>query len=88
MQSGFALYREFEQHVAFISEELRRNGKLTCPVLGVGGGAGRGRGDEVRQSLVEVAANPVCHVIEKSGHLVPEETPEALSAILEEFLLG
>jgi pimeloyl-ACP methyl ester carboxylesterase len=88
MQSGFALYREFEQHVAFVSEELRRNGKLTCPVLGVGGGTGRGRGDEVRQSLVEVATNPICHVIEKSGHLVPEETPEALSAILEEFLLG
>lgn len=88
MQSGFALYREFEQHAAFISEELRRNGKLTCPVLGVGGGTGRGRGDEVRQSLVEVAVNPVCHVIEKSGHLVPEEAPEDLSAILEEFLLG
>jgi pimeloyl-ACP methyl ester carboxylesterase len=87
MKCGFAYYRAFEQHVAFVSEEIRRHGKLNCPVLGVGGGSGRGRGDEVRQSLVEVASNPVCHVIDESGHLIPEEAPEALSSLLVEFLI-
>jgi pimeloyl-ACP methyl ester carboxylesterase len=88
MQSGFAYYRSFEEHAKFISEEIGRRGKLTCPVLGVGGGSGRGRGDEVRQSLIEVSVDPVCHVIEQSGHLVPEEAPEELSSILEKFLMS
>lgn len=86
MRCGFNYYRSFEQHAAFVSQALAKYGKLSCPVLGIAGGSGRGRGDEVRQSLVEVAADPVCHVISNSGHLVPEEAPEELSSILLEFL--
>jgi pimeloyl-ACP methyl ester carboxylesterase len=86
MTCGFNYYRAMDDHVAFISKHLDQDGKLDCPVLGVGGGTGRGRGDEVRASLIEVATNPKCVVIERSGHLVPEETPEELAAILTEFL--
>jgi len=86
MRCGFNYYRSFEEHAAFISNALAKGGKLSCPVLGVAGGTGRGRGDEVRQSLMEVAEAPVCHVIAKSGHLVPEEAPAELSALLLDFL--
>jgi pimeloyl-ACP methyl ester carboxylesterase len=86
MRCGFNYYRSFEQHAAYIAQALKQGGKLKCPVLGVAGGSGRGRGDEVRQSLVEVAQAPVCHVIARSGHLVPEEAPAELGAILMEFL--
>lgn len=86
MTCGFALYRSFEEHAKFISEQLRAHGKLDIPVLGVSGGTGRGRGDEIRQSLVEVATAPTCHIIEHAGHLVPEEAPVELSTILMDFL--
>jgi len=86
MRCGFNYYRAFEQHAAYIAQALATRGKLSCPVIGVAGGSGRGRGDEVRQSLVEVASSPVCHVIARSGHLVPEEAPAELNRILLDFL--
>jgi len=86
MTCGFNYYRYAEKHAAYIAAALAKDGKLDCPVLGVAGGSGRGRGDETRESLELVAVNPVCHVITRSGHLVPEEAPEELSELLINFL--
>ena len=56
------------------------------PVLAVGGGRAeaRGRGSEPEASLKVIASNVTGAVIADSGHFVPEEQPDALSALLLE----
>ncbi len=67
------------------AEELAQLGKLAIPVLGISGGAGRGRGTELEDSLRRVAEAPVCHVLDGVGHMVPEEAPEKTAALLSAF---
>jgi pimeloyl-ACP methyl ester carboxylesterase len=67
---------------------LERVGKLRIPVLGIAGGAGRGRGPELEESLQRVAEEPRCHVLPSVGHMVPEEAPEEVAALLEGFFRG
>jgi pimeloyl-ACP methyl ester carboxylesterase len=85
MRCGFEYYRATDEDARVNAEELARDGKLRIPVLGIAGGAGRGRGPELEASLLRVAENPACHVLPGCGHMVPEERPEQTAALLEAF---
>lgn len=85
MRCGFEYYRATEEDARANAEELARVGKLAIPVLGIAGGAGRGRGAELEQSLRRMAEDPVCHVLAGCGHMVPEERPEEVAALLGAF---
>lgn len=88
MRAGFAYYRALRQDVAD-NRAMIEKAKLPMPVLAVGGAVsypnGRGRGEQVEQSLKRVADNVRGAVIPNCGHFVPEEAPEALNALLLEF---
>lgn len=84
LHAGFEYYRNIPIDIAN-NEALIAEGKLTMPVLALGGTESWGRGMEVLESCRRVA-NDVCGgVIEGAGHWVPEEQPEALVAKLVEF---
>ncbi len=85
MRCGFEYYRATDEDARVNAEELARVGKLRMPVLGIAGGAGRGRGAELGESLACVAETPQCHVLEGVGHMVPEEAPEAVATLLGGF---
>lgn len=85
MARGFDYYRATELDAADNAAFLGAQGRLRLPVLGVAGGAGRGRGAEVEASLGRVATAPECHVLPGCGHLVPEERPHELAELLLAF---
>lgn len=86
MRAGFEYYRSVELSNAFASQMIAKSGKLKIPTLTVGGGAGRGRGPEVAESVSLVVENVTSHIIPGCGHLVPEEAPDELSNLLVPFL--
>jgi pimeloyl-ACP methyl ester carboxylesterase len=81
MRAGFAYYRALPQDTADI-EALLGGGKLTMPVLAMGGGVsyphGRGRGDAPEQSLRRLASDVRGEVVAECGHFIPEEAPGLL----------
>ena len=85
MRCGFEFYRATDEDARVNAEELARLGKLRIPVLGIAGGAGRGRGAELEESLRRVADDPRCHVLPGVGHMVPEEAPEQVAKLLGAF---
>ena len=85
LRCGFEYYRATDEDARVNAEELARIGKLAIPVLGIAGGAGRGRGPELEDSLRRVAEAPVCHVLDGVGHMVPEEAPEQTAVLLSAF---
>jgi pimeloyl-ACP methyl ester carboxylesterase len=86
MRAGFEYYRSVEHSNAFASDMIAKHGKLRIRTLTVGGGAGRGRGPEVAESVSLVVEMVTSHVIPDCGHLVPEEAPDELSNLLVPFL--
>lgn len=83
MRAAFELYRALPQD----AEDNRKfkQIKLTMPVLGIGGG-GSTAGPMIERTMAEVAANLRCALVSESGHFIPEEAPEALLALLNDFL--
>lgn len=88
MRCGFEYYRATAEDERVNAEELARVGKLKIPVLGIAGGAGRGRGVDLGLSLEAVAEDVVSHVLPGCGHMVPEEEPEKTAALLAGFFGG
>jgi pimeloyl-ACP methyl ester carboxylesterase len=86
MRAGFELYRAFARDAEDNRDAIQRNGKLTVPVLAVGGATSGG--PLVEQMMLEVAENVTGMVVPGAAHWIPEETPELLSAALLEFLAG
>lgn len=84
LAAGFAYYRALSQDIAH-NTELLAKGKLTMPVLALGGGSSWGRGSEVKESLQRVATNVEGHVIADCGHWMPEEKPTEVAAHLNRF---
>jgi pimeloyl-ACP methyl ester carboxylesterase len=85
-----AMHDAFEQFGAFSQDAiddkalLAQGGKLTMPILGVGGekSFGAGMADELRFVAVNVSTGIIPH----SGHWIMEENPEATVKIVTEFL--
>jgi pimeloyl-ACP methyl ester carboxylesterase len=85
-----AMHDAFEQFGAFSQDAvdnkalLAHGGKLTMPVLGVGGekSFGPGMADELRFVANNVSGGIVPH----SGHWIMEENPQATVKIVTEFL--
>jgi pimeloyl-ACP methyl ester carboxylesterase len=84
MRAGFELYRAFDQDAEDNRDALQRNGKLTVPVLAVGGAMSGG--SIVEQMMLEVAETVTGMVVPRAAHWIPEEAPEAFTAALLKFL--
>jgi len=63
-------------------------GAINCPTLIIAGDEDRLRSREEAQELHEGIVNSAFAVIEKTGHMVPLEAPEALAAVMNEWLHG
>jgi pimeloyl-ACP methyl ester carboxylesterase len=84
LRAGFAYYRALDRDVAH-NQTLIARGKLTMPVLALGGGKAFGRGVETLESLKRVATDVRGGVIEDCGHWMAEEKPEAVARAVLEF---
>lgn len=84
MRAGFEAYRAFEQDAADNRESLARNGKLSIPVLAVGGMTST-TGPLMAEMTREVADDVTGVRISNAAHWIPEENPDELTAALLEF---
>jgi pimeloyl-ACP methyl ester carboxylesterase len=84
MRAGFELYRAFDRDAQDTRAALERHGKLTVPVLAVGGAISTS-GDIVEEMMREVADDVTAVRIPDTGHWVPEEAPAALADAVLEF---
>jgi pimeloyl-ACP methyl ester carboxylesterase len=84
MRAGFELYRTFDRDAQDTRAALERDGKLTVPVLAVGGAISTS-GDIVEEMMREVATDVTGIRIPDTGHWVPEEQPEALADAVLRF---
>ncbi|MBB6112620.1 alpha/beta fold hydrolase [Mucilaginibacter lappiensis] len=85
IRAGLEVYRAFDQDINDNRESLQKNGKLSIPVLAIGGEistSGTMMGDMMR----EVADNVVAVRILQTAHWVAEENPDALLSEILKFL--
>jgi len=83
MRAGFELYRAFDRDAEDNRVALRRNGKLTVPVLAMGGATSTS-GPLVEEMMREVAERVVGVRVPGTAHWIAEENPQAfVSAVLE-----
>jgi pimeloyl-ACP methyl ester carboxylesterase len=87
MRAGFELYRAFDRDVADNRESFAESGRLTMPVLAVGGEAST-TGPLMADMMSEVAQDVTELRIPRAGHWIAEENPAALLEGLLEFLGG
>jgi pimeloyl-ACP methyl ester carboxylesterase len=84
MRSGFAQFAAFDQDAIDDAAVLESGGKLTMPVLAIGGAQSFG---PVMAVVMRYAATDVQEaVIADSGHWLMEEQPEATVAVVRAFL--
>ncbi|WP_329460613.1 alpha/beta fold hydrolase [Streptomyces sp. NBC_01497] len=85
MRAGFELYRTFDQDAAHNRTAQKKNGRLSMPVLAIGGAIST-TGALMGEMIREVAENVVTRIIPGTAHWIAEEDPEALVHCLLEFL--
>lgn len=85
MRAGLELFRAFEKDADGNRRILSEKGKLTMPVLGLGGTASFFL-PVAEKMLLEVAENVTVRPIEASGHWIAEEQPQRLLERLREFI--
>ncbi len=85
MRAGFEVYRAFDQDVQDNRDALKRNGKLTIPVLAVFGSISN-TGPRVEEMMREVASNVTGLGVPDAAHWIAEENPDAFTAGLLRFL--
>lgn len=85
MRTGFELYRAFDTDAADNRDALKRNGKLTIPVLAVGGATSTS-GPLVEEMMREVAEDVTGIRIPGAAHWIAEENPAAFATGLLKFL--
>jgi pimeloyl-ACP methyl ester carboxylesterase len=83
MRAGFEVYRTFDQDAHDNRAALERNGKLTIPVLAVGGEISTS-GPLVEEMMREVAEDVTGVIVPRTAHWIPEENPDALVRALIE----
>jgi pimeloyl-ACP methyl ester carboxylesterase len=77
MRAGFEVYRTFDQDARDNRAALQRHGKLTIPVLAVGGEISTS-GPLVEEMMREVAEDVTGTIVPRTAHWIPEENPDAL----------
>jgi pimeloyl-ACP methyl ester carboxylesterase len=83
MRAGLETYRTFDQDAADNRAALEQHGKLKIPVLFAGGEISFNVPLGVKM-MQEIADDVTGLTVQRAGHFIPEEQPEALaSAILE-----
>jgi pimeloyl-ACP methyl ester carboxylesterase len=87
MRAGFELYRAFDRDAEDNRSALTRNGKLTVPVLAIGGAISTS-GPLVEEMMREVAEDVRGCRVPGTGHWIAEENPQALATALVEFVKG
>ena len=85
LRAGLELYRAFDRDVDDNRRGLAERGKLTVPVLAVGGEAST-TGPLMAEMMREVAENVTELRVPKAAHWIAEENPTALAAGLIGFL--
>jgi pimeloyl-ACP methyl ester carboxylesterase len=85
MRAGFELYRAFDRDSEDNRAPLKRAGKLTIPVLAVGGAVST-TGPLMGEMMCEVAENVGEFRVPRTGHWIAEENPDALMERLRPFL--
>jgi pimeloyl-ACP methyl ester carboxylesterase len=84
MRAGFEVYRAFGQDADDNRAMLRENGKLTMPLLAIGGAIST-TGAVIEEMAREVAEDVTAARIPDTGHWVAEENPQAVLRELLEF---
>lgn len=87
MRAGFELYRAFDQDAEDNRAALAANGKLTLPVLAVGGEKSTS-GSLVEAMMREVADDVTGIIIPGTAHWIAEEQPQAFVRTLLAFAGG
>ena len=82
LRAGFEYYRAVAQDAADFASAARE--PLTCPVLALGGE--RSIGAAVKLCMQQVAGDVRGGVMERCGHWIAEEQPQALLDALAAFL--
>ena len=77
MRAGFEVYRAFDRDAEDNKAALKKNGRLTMPVLALGGTASFYL-PIAKAMLAEVAKNVTVIGIPDCGHWIAEENPRAL----------
>jgi len=85
MRAGFEVYRSFDRDIADNRDALQRHGKLTIPVLAVGG-ATSANAPLMEPMMHEVAERVTALRIPGAAHWIAEENPTAFVAALLQFL--
>ncbi|GAA1360806.1 alpha/beta fold hydrolase [Streptomyces beijiangensis] len=85
MRAGFELYRAFDQDAEDNRTALKRNGKLTVPVLALGGAVSTS-GSLLGEMMHEVAEDVTAQIVPGTAHWIAEENPQALLVALLDFL--
>lgn len=85
MRAGFELYRAFDRDGEDNRAALAETGKLTMPVLALGGASSFFL-PIAGEMLREVASDVAVAEIPRCGHWIAEENPAALLAALSRFL--
>ena len=85
MRAAFEAYRAFDRDAQNNRDALKRNGKLTVPVLAVYAAISNS-GPLVEEMMHEVAEDVTGLRINSSAHWIPEENPAAFADGLLEFL--
>ena len=85
MRAGFEVYRAFDQDARDNRAALDADGKLTVPVLAVGGERST-TGPLMGEMVREVAEDVTARVIPGTAHWIPEEAPQAFTDKVLSFL--
>nr|WP_246800743.1 alpha/beta hydrolase [Mesorhizobium amorphae] len=84
MHAGFAQFAAFDQDAIDNKASLAANGKLSMPVLAIGGEKSFG---PMMATVMRFAASDVTEgVVPDSGHWIMEENPQATVAMVRDFL--
>ncbi|MGE8553383.1 MAG: alpha/beta fold hydrolase [Chryseobacterium jejuense] len=86
MKAGLEVYRAFDQDILDNKESIAKNGKLSIPVLAVGGEISTS-GPFMKEMMEEVANDVKSIRIPKTAHWVVEENPEIFIKELLQFLI-
>jgi pimeloyl-ACP methyl ester carboxylesterase len=84
LRAGFEVYRAFDRDVDDNRAILKQSGKLTIPVLTVGGGIST-LGPVMGEMMTEVADQVRSVRVPGTAHFIAEENPAALNAELFDF---